>query len=920
VGYLARIDYQRAFQVVPGLILLLRPDPDFTIIDASDAYLEATRTERENIAGRGFFEVFPEHPDAAHATAASNFRASLERVLVTRRIDTAVQQYDIRRRDSEGGGYQEKYWNSVNAPVLSEEGEVLCIVRRIEDVTELVRVSRREQEERAQLAEANNRFQAIYDQGLFAGTLDLDGRVIDANRSSLEQCGLLREDVVGKPFWECGWWNRSPDVQAWLESGVRCAIAGEPFRGESTYFWADGTERVVDFACMPIADEAGRILFVLATGMDITERVHREKNLRATDILESITEGFFALDRSWRFTFINREAGRLLGRAPQELLGTVIWDAFPALLGSEFERTYRRAMETRQAVAINAFYAEHDRWYDVHTYPTAEGLSIYFLDITGLKRAEAEQARVAAESERQRRVYEAALSSTPDLVYVFDLDHRFTYANEALLRIWGRGSKEALGKNCLELGYEPWHAAMHDREIDQVIATRQPIRGEVPFTGTAGTRMYEYIFVPVIGPDGDVVAVAGTTRDITDRQRAEQAIREQAARLSAADRAKDEFLATLAHELRNPLAPLRNSLSLLRMAGNGDPTAAPVHEMMERQVNHLVRLVDDLLEMSRISRGALTLRKERVEVAAVVRNALETSAPLINAAGHQLSVSLPEQTLWLEGDPVRLAQILANLLNNAAKYTETNGKISVKVEVEEGMVAISVLDNGAGIAADALPRIFDMFSRGDVAIGRDGGGLGIGLALARRLAEMHGGLLTARSEGEERGSEFIIRLPLAGTAKKQASAQELHDPAICRKRILLVDDNRDAADSLGMILEFLGADVRIARDGAEALDAVESYDPSVVLLDIGMPGMNGYDVARAIRTRFPRQRPTLVALTGWGQEDDRRRAREAGFDHHLIKPAEIGVLQALLASLHENDGRGGRTKPGAPGLTSERTA
>ena len=296
------------------------------------------------------------------------------------------------------------------------------------------------------------------------------------------------------------------------------------------------------------------------------------------------------------------------------------------------------------------------------------------------------------------------------------------------------------------------------------------------------------------------------------------------------------------------------------------------------------------------------MRKERVDLAAIVRNAIETSEPLIQAAKHQLRVSLPDESLWLEGDPVRLAQILSNLLNNAATYTDKGGQISVQAWRQEDAAMISVRDNGAGIAPDALPRMFAMFTRGERASGHGPGGLGIGLALARRLAEMHGGAVDAYSEGPGKGSVFTVRLPLTGNQRPGYTVAGHIAAAIPQQRILVVDDNRDAADSLGMILKFLGADVRIARDGLEALEAVQTYDPSVVLLDIGMPGMDGYEVARTIRTRFPGHRPTIVALTGWGQDKDRGRAREAGFDHHLIKPADVGALQVLLASLDDKAG------------------
>jgi CheY-like chemotaxis protein/nitrogen-specific signal transduction histidine kinase len=370
-------------------------------------------------------------------------------------------------------------------------------------------------------------------------------------------------------------------------------------------------------------------------------------------------------------------------------------------------------------------------------------------------------------------------------------------------------------------------------------------------------------------------------------------------KLQDSDRQKDEFLATLSHELRNPLAPLRNSLHLLRLAGGQSGSAEAIHEMMARQVNHLVRLVDDLLEMSRISRGTFELRRERVQLAAIVSNAIETSDPLLRAAGHTLHVDLPHEPLWIDGDPVRLAQILANLLNNAAKYTNPGGTISVTAHKVQNHADVSVRDNGSGISQEALPHVFEMFSRGDRASGRDQTGLGIGLALARRLVEMHGGAITAHSAGLGKGSEFVVRIPLARDQRAHATPSEGTASVIPRKRILVVDDNRDSAESLRMLLEFLGADVRVAFDGEGALTALKGYDPAVVFLDIGMPGLDGYEVARRMRAQLPPGKTTIVALTGWGQEEDRRKAREAGFDRHLIKPADVGALQALLGSLEE---------------------
>jgi PAS domain S-box-containing protein len=516
---------------------------------------------------------------------------------------------------------------------------------------------------------------------------------------------------------------------------------------------------------------------------------------------------------------------------------------------------------------------------------------------------ETERQRVvpAAESERLRRMYETALDSTPDFFYVFDLEHRAIYANEALRKVWG--VEDVSGKKWMDLGYEQWHADLHDREIEQVVATRAPIHSEIPFTGTNGTRVYDYIFAPVFGPGGEVVAIAGVTRDVTERKAAEQALRDQAERLAESDRAKDEFLATLSHELRNPLAPLRNAIALLRSATIRDERVAGLQAVMERQVNHLVRLVDDLLEVSRISRGTFLLRKEPVSLATVVRNAIETSSPLLQAGGHELVEDLPAEPLWLEGDPVRLAQVLANLLNNAAKYTEDAGRIELRAWREDAQAVVSVRDNGLGIGPEMLPRLFDMFSRGDRDTARSQGGLGIGLALARRLVEMHEGSLEARSEGLGLGSEFVLRLPLARAESKPAAASTAPADDLRGMRVLVVDDNHDAGDSIAVVLQQLGADVRVLRDGASGLTAFDEFAPTAALLDIGMPGMNGYEVARSIRARPGGDATRLIALTGWGQADDRRRAREAGFDHHLVKPAELPALLALLASVRDA-GRG----------------
>ncbi|MGE5096926.1 MAG: PAS domain-containing protein, partial [Betaproteobacteria bacterium] len=684
------------------------------------------------------------------------------------------------------------------------------------------------------------------------------------------------------------------------------AMEVQQLRGDSERWW--------NAVNAPILDAQGRVQLIVHRLEDATEvvrlrkmeqeararieaeRARIEHDLRASEVLESITDGFIALDREFRFEYVNHEAELILGIARADLIGQSIWDAYPGLKDTDFGRLYRNVMDTRQPGSATGYYEPHRRWYDVHVYPAPRGVAIYFRNVTEQRRAQDEFEQLALESETQRRIYEVVLSNTPDLVFIFGLDHRFIYANESLLNMWGIPREQALGKTTWELGYPEWEAAMHDREIEEVVATRKPIHGEVPFEGTTGRRVWDYIFAPVIGPGGDVVAIAGTARDTTDRRTAEEAIAAQAERLRQSDRAKDEFIATLSHELRNPLAPLRNSVAILRMKSQGEPEAARLGEMMERQVNHLVRLVDDLLEISRINRGDFALRRERVRLQEVVRNALETCAPALQARKHMLELSQPDAPIWVDADSVRLAQVIANLVDNAAKYTPDGGHIAVRLSVQEREATVAVKDNGAGISSEGLLHVFEMFNRGDRAPMLTEGGLGIGLALAKRLVDMHGGTLGAASEGLGKGSEFTLRLPLS-TADAADAGAATPQSALGRKRVLVVDDNKDAADTLGIMLREMGAEVQVAHDGEEALDAFARFRPSAVLLDIGMPRMNGYEVARELRARFPDVPVSLIALTGWGQEEDRTRARDAGFDHHIVKPANLDELQALLASV-----------------------
>jgi signal transduction histidine kinase len=363
--------------------------------------------------------------------------------------------------------------------------------------------------------------------------------------------------------------------------------------------------------------------------------------------------------------------------------------------------------------------------------------------------------------------------------------------------------------------------------------------------------------------------------------------------LNVADQRKTEFLATLAHELRNPLAPLSNCVGLLK---RNIPDPAPVLRVMERQLHHMIRLVDDLLELSRITRGKVELRMEDLDLGRVVDAAVETSRPLVERGNHQLSVTLRDEPLCVRGDPVRLAQVLSNLLNNAARYTDDGGRIEVEAHADKGEAVLSVTDNGSGMTPETLTGVFDMFTQADASDTRAQHGLGIGLALVRNLIEMHGGVVGASSDGLGRGSRFELRLPLIPSHRLPKPTKNVEPKVAVPRRILVVDDNRDAADTLSRLLQQVGATVRVAYSGYDALALLDGFAPEVVVLDLGMPGMSGLDVARQVRKR-PGTPPVLVALTGWGQSADRELTRVAGFSHHLTKPVDFAEMQSLLASL-----------------------
>jgi PAS domain S-box-containing protein len=782
-------------------------------------------------------------------------------------------------------------WWGLFAParISGTDAQARCVLFVI-DVTE-------NKETEARLAESEERFRAMVEG--FAQTVwetDAHGRVVTGSPSWTAYTGQPEAASLGT-----GWLEAvHPDDRAYALREWRAAVGmRRMLNAEFRVRKPTGGWRWTNARAAPLFNRDGSVRKWVGMHIDVDER-HRtqaalaESERRYRMLFEAMDEGF--LLATVRFDDDGKAAGLDYSEAnPAAVRMANIAYVGPGVLRirPEHEPCWLDAcvqvVRTGVSSRSQCFAQPLGSWYDFFVYPVGgrqvPRVAILFHDITVRKRAE----DALRESEGRFR---ALADASPALVYQFDLDGNVIYLNQRCVT-----DAQAPGPAAEQQG-NGWKsiARPHDmdaylREVYEGIHTRGAFVQRVhTMVGDGSWHWFESHASPWLSGEGEHRGFVGISLDITGAVQAEEALRE-------ADRRKDEFLATLAHELRNPLAPISNAVQLMRRP-DGRRQSDRVVEMVGRQVRQMVRLVDDLMEVSRITRGKIDLKLERVPFAEIVHSAVETSQPLIDRAGHQLAVALPDELLVVEADRVRLTQVFSNLLNNAAKYTDTGGRIWFDVRRDDGQVVASVRDTGIGIPAGALPRVFDMFAQAHRSAGRGQGGLGIGLTMVRSLVEMHHGSVEAHSAGVDRGSEFVVRLPLAPAAEQVSDAPQLGQarPAapFHGQRILVVDDNRDAADTLGLLLEADGAEVRVVYDGRAALAMAESFQPTSVLLDIGMPGMDGYEVARRLRQdeRFATLR--IVALTGWGQDADRRQTRNRGFSHHLTKPVSIEELHTIL--------------------------
>lgn len=800
------------------------------------------------------------------------------------------------------------FWaNVVITAIKDDENRLLGFTKVTRDLT-----ARREAEENARrLAEETAAREVAYGErerlritltsiGDAVISTDAEGRVDFLNPVAEELVGWNSGEAAGEPlqhvFQIVNEDSRQPVDNPALRALREGRVVG--LANHTVLISKNGSERPIDDSAAPIRDAAGNLIGSVLVFRDISERRlkewelwQREEHLRA--VVETTpacikvvaADGTLVSMNSAGLTMI--DADRL-----EDVQGKSVYD----LIRPEYREAYRQFHERicRGESGTLEFEIEGlngtRRHMESHAAPlrgpdgSLQHLAITY-DVTDRKRLDA----VLRESEEKLRLLadtipQLAWMARPD-GHIFWYNRRwYDYTGATPDQMEGWGWQLIHDPDVLPLVLERWKRSLSDGEpFDMVF----PLRGADGVYRPFLTRIN-----PLKDANGRILYWFGTNTDISEIKRMEAALRD-------ADRRKDEFLATLAHELRNPLAPIRNSLQILKMPRVDAGLIEETRDMMERQVHHLVRLVDDLLDVSRVMRGKIELRREPVELAAIIARAVETAKPLIEIQEHHLGISVPKESLLLDADPVRLTQVVGNLLTNAAKYTDSRGQIEVVVERDGDQAVLTIRDTGIGIAPDMLSQIFELFVQADHASSKSQGGLGIGLTLVKNLVEMHGGGITAYSRGLGQGSEFTVRLPLLSQKPEASEVKPISAPVvpISGQRLLIVDDNRDAAISLSMLLWLQGHEVRVAHDGPSGLEMAKEFQPNVIFLDIGMPGMDGYEVARRVRKTPGIEKTVLAALTGWGQQEDRLRTADAGFNHHLVKPPDPKLIEKLLNDL-----------------------
>lgn len=816
-----------------------------------------------------------------------------------------------------------QFWANVVITALRDEaGNLQGFSKITRDMTERMRAeenARRLLEESTARRVAEENSQVIQEQrerlrvtlasiGDGVISTDAQGRVEFLNPVAQELMGWKNEEALGRSlldvFHIINEQTRDP-----VENPVVCALREGKIVGLANHtilISKDGTERPIDDSAAPIRDAAGNVVGSVLVFRDVSDRKRNQQALRESEgrfrgLMEQAPFSIQIFSPDGRTKRVNQAWEELWGANLEQIRDYNVLED-PQLDAKGILPYIRRAF-AGEPVAIPAVQYDPDetipdrepspnakRWVSAVAYPLKDELGhireviLVHQDITQRKQAEEEREQFAFLVENSR-----------DFIGMCDLNFVPWFVNREGLGLVGLESLDELREKAVaEFFFPEDRAFMTEQFFPQVLREGH---GEVEIRfrhfKTGQPIWFAYSVVPILDTAGEPAGYATISRDITRLKEANLALRQ-------ADRRKDEFLALLAHELRNPLAPLRNGLQIMRLAQEDQGLISQTREVMDRQLTHMVRLIDDLLDVSRINRNKMELRRSRLLLTDAINSAVETARPVIDEAGHELTVSFPARPVHLDADLTRLAQVFANLLTNSAKYTRRGGRIGINAEVVGSEVLVTVWDTGIGIPRESLPTIFDMFSQVDRSIERSTGGLGIGLALVKGLVEMHGGTVQAVSPGEGQGSTFTVRLPVAmdhGVPALDRSLGTATSHQGVRRRILVVDDNRDAAVSMAMMLKLIGNEVAIAHDGMEAVETASQFRPQLILMDLGMPRLNGFDATHRIREQPWARDTVIIALTGWGKDEDRDRTSAVGCDGHLVKPVLLADLEALLTSL-----------------------